>query len=229
MALRRQPLRKTSIVNQFISFLPHLPYLSLFTSLPANLYEGSSSLTICECVSVACTPLIAIFERLIFTFKGCFECRPPRLQNCGNRFEEIARLASETIFTVNEVEALYELFKKLSSSIIDDGLIQKEELHLALFKTPSDENLFLNRVKAMVIVILMESDITLSDDLLEAIMDRTFADADADKDDRINTEEWKDFVLRNPNLLKNMTLPYLKDLSLATVFPSFTFNTRIED
>ncbi|KAL4649336.1 hypothetical protein ACB092_01G007500, partial [Castanea dentata] len=243
----------------------------------------SSSLTICELVSVACTPLIAIYECLIFAFKGCIECRPPRLQNCGNRFEEIARLASETIFTVNEVEALYELFKKLSSSIIDDGLIQKEELHLALFKTPSSKNLLLDRifdlfdekkngviefdefvhalsvfhpnapmeekidfafrlydlrqsgfiereeVKAMVIVILMESDITLSDDLLEAIMDSTFADADADKDDRINTEEWKDFVLRNPNLLKNMTLPYLKDLSLATVFPSFTFNTRIED
>ena len=99
----------------------------------------------------------------------------------------------------------------------------------------------------MVIVTLMESDITLSDDLLEAIMDsvriylnliiltyvivwntlvlirsllQTFADADADKDDRINTEEWKDFVLRNPNLLKNMTLPYLKYSCLYITFLS---------
>nr|GMC84900.1 calcineurin B-like protein 10 isoform X1 [Ipomoea batatas] len=44
-------------------------------------------------------------------------------------------------------------------------------------------------VKQMVIAILMESDTKLSDDLLEEIIDKTFADVDADNDGKINRED----------------------------------------
>ncbi|XP_059289557.1 calcineurin B-like protein 7 isoform X1 [Lycium ferocissimum] len=190
-------------------------------------------------------------------------------------------LASETIFTVSEVEALLDLYKKLSCSITRDGLIHKEELLLALFKNHKKENLFADRIfalfdakqnghidfgefvqtlsifhprtpesekieyafklydlrhtgyiereelKEMVVALLDESDLHLSDDVVEAIVDKTFKETDANGDGRIDQEEWREFAARNPTLLRNMTLPYLVDVNLA--FPSFVLGTGAED
>ncbi|XP_056160259.1 calcineurin B-like protein 4 [Syzygium oleosum] len=196
-------------------------------------------------------------------------------------YEEPKVLAAATPFTASEVEALYVLFKKLSSSIIADGLIHKEEFQLALFGNRNRRNLFADRIfdlfdmkgngviefgefvrslgifhpnaptedkiafafrlydlrhtgyiereelKEMVLALLHESDLVLMEDVVETIVDKTFKEADTKDDGRIDQEEWKDFVLKNPSLMRNMTLPYLKDITLA--FPSFIVSSEYED
>ncbi|KAG8473324.1 hypothetical protein CXB51_035463 [Gossypium anomalum] len=47
---------------------------------------------------------------------------------------------------MNEVKALYDLFNRVSSSIIDDGLIQKEEFQHVVFRNNNKQNLFVDRL-----------------------------------------------------------------------------------
>ncbi|XP_064948285.1 calcineurin B-like protein 4 [Musa acuminata AAA Group] len=196
-------------------------------------------------------------------------------------YEDPIILASETAFTVHEVEALYELFKKLSFSIIKDGLIHKEEFQLALFRNSNRKNLFADRVfdlfdiknngviefgefvrslsifhpntpkaekiafafklydlrqtgyiereelKEMVLALLDESDVFLSNEIVETIVGNTFVQADLNGDGKIDLDEWREFVKKNPSLIRNMTLPYLKDISMA--FPSFVMHSEGSD
>ncbi|BBH07965.1 Calcium-binding EF-hand family protein [Prunus dulcis] len=123
---------------------------------------------------------------------------------------------------------------KLSNSIVDDGLISKEEFQLEYVAVAFQlydiwQTGFIEReeVKEMVLALLKESDLILCDDIVEAIIDKTFEEADLNGDGKIDLEEWRELVDRNPSLLKNMTVPYLKDITSA--FPSFVLRRDIED
>ncbi|CAL5442729.1 unnamed protein product [Camellia sinensis] len=214
------------------------------------------------------------------SFLGCFRLKKA-VHKPGSGDHAI--LASETTFTVNEVEALHDLYNQLSSSIIDDGLIHKEEFQLALFDNGSKQSLLADRLfdlfdlkqngviefgefvrslsifhpnapeaekvasledfplkctttnfgrnfiavvfrlydlrctgyierdelKELVLALLNELDLTLSNDAVEAIVDKTIMEADLKGDGRIDPEEWKELVARHPSILKNMTVPYL--------------------
>ncbi|CAI9094333.1 OLC1v1030058C1 [Oldenlandia corymbosa var. corymbosa] len=209
---------------------------------------------------------------------GCF-CLKRNRNPPG--FEDSMLLASETTFTVNEVEALFCLYEELSSSIIDDGLIHKEEFQLALLNSSNKKNLFTDRLfdlfdlkrngviefgefvrclsifhprtpaadkisfafrlydlrrtgyierdelKEMVVAFLQESDLSLPDDVVEAIVNKTIMEADLKGDGRIDQEEWKQLVGRYPSLIKNMTLPYLQEITVA--FPNFLMRTQVHD
>ncbi|KAK3434676.1 calcineurin B-like protein 1 isoform X1 [Eucalyptus grandis] len=73
-------------------------------------------------------------------------CLPSSQRKQCSGYQDPVALASQTAFSVSEVEALFELYKSISGSVIDDGLINKEEFQLALFKNRKKENLFANRI-----------------------------------------------------------------------------------
>lgn len=62
------------------------------------------------------------------------------------KYEDPSILAAQTCFKENEVKALFELFRKLSSSLGDDGYISKEEFQLGLFRNRNEQSLFADRI-----------------------------------------------------------------------------------
>ncbi|XP_018444888.2 calcineurin B-like protein 5 [Raphanus sativus] len=74
-------------------------------------------------------------------------------------------------------------------------------------------------VKEMLIDVLEESELMLTESIIDSIVSKTFEEADRKKDGKIDLEEWENFVARHPLTLKNMTIPLLKDL--PRTFPSF--------
>ncbi|MBA0593499.1 hypothetical protein Gorai_010440 [Gossypium raimondii] len=182
---------------------------------------------------------------------------------CRVKYEDPTILAAETCFNETEVKALYELFRQLSSSLVDDGYISKmfrlfdanndgfigfgefvrslsifhpdaprsDKVAFAFqlydiwqtgFIEPEEVKGILwtsligyyhdpltSEVKEMILALLNESNLVLSNDVIDVIVDKTFKDADSNKDGKIDMKEWDEFVARNPILMKNMTIPHL--------------------
>lgn len=68
----------------------------------------------------------------------------------GGQSDSLKDLAKDTYFTKDEVHALHELYKRVSNSLHQDGIIQKDEFIFALFHAqPGHGNLFADRLFEM--------------------------------------------------------------------------------
>ncbi|KAL3839550.1 hypothetical protein ACJIZ3_024141 [Penstemon smallii] len=113
-------------------------------------------------------------------------------------------VTSLSIFHPDTPQAEKAIFAFNLYDIWQTGFIEKEE------------------VKEMITELLNELDLILTEDIIEVIIDKAFEEADSKEDGKIDLEEWKDFAFRKPSLLRNMTIPYLKDI---TTFPSFVMRS----
>ncbi|XP_021754371.1 calcineurin B-like protein 7 isoform X2 [Chenopodium quinoa] len=106
------------------------------------------------------------------------------------RFEDFVR--SLSIFHPSTPEADKIAFAFSFYDVRNTGYIEWEEL------------------KEMLLAIFEELDVKPSDNLVETILKKTFLEVDLKKDGKIDQEEWREYMARNPLLMKKMTLPCLK-------------------
>uniref|UniRef100_A0A0D9YSB4 Calcineurin B-like protein n=1 Tax=Oryza glumipatula TaxID=40148 RepID=A0A0D9YSB4_9ORYZ len=113
----------------------------------------------------------------------------------------------------NEIEALYELFKRINGAIIEDGEINKV---FDLFDMKHEQSLGFEELA--VALSIFHPDAPIHDKInfsfqMYDIKNQGFIEreaVDTKKDRKIDFEEWQALVKAHPCLLKNMTLTYLR-------------------
>ncbi|KZV31758.1 calcineurin B-like protein 4 [Dorcoceras hygrometricum] len=135
------------------------------------------------------------------------------------------------LFDVNHDGAIeFEGFVR-SLNIFHPGAPETDKVAFAFRLYDLRQTGFIERegLKEMVFATLSESELSLSDDVVETIVEKVYnVDTNHLKGDgKIDMEEWKELVAKNPSLMKTMTLPYLREITLA--FPSFVMETEVQD
>ncbi|KAM0939578.1 putative EF-hand domain-containing protein [Dioscorea sansibarensis] len=93
-----------------------------------------------------------------------------------------------------------------SLSVFHPSTAEAEKIAFAFKLYDLRQTGYIEREEVMVLALLNESELSLSDDVVETIVEQV----DLNQDGKIDPDEWKEYVTRNPSLIKKMTLPYLK-------------------
>ncbi|KAH6804402.1 calcineurin B-like protein 8 [Perilla frutescens var. frutescens] len=150
------------------------------------------------------------------------------LFNCSNK----KNLLAERLFELfdlkkNGVIEFGEFVRTLNIFHPDSPAEDKTAFAFKLYDLKHTGYIEREELKEMVLATLSESGLSISDDDVEAIVDKTLQEADLKGDGKIDLEEWKELVAKYPSLIKNITLPHLREITLA--FPNFVMETEVRD
>ncbi|KAJ6249286.1 calcineurin b [Anaeramoeba flamelloides] len=155
--------------------------------------------------------------------------------------EEVKELSEKSGFTNGEVKKLYEYYKKISASQVDDNVIDEQEFEEALglsgskFAKRMFEGTLEDRIKFTFQVYDLDGNgeidrdellvmlkaclaeqflLQLKDEDLQNMVEQTFKEVDTDNSGGIDFSEYAEYASKHPNIMKNLKieLPFLKEI-----------------
>jgi serine/threonine-protein phosphatase 2B regulatory subunit len=91
---------------------------------------------------------------------------------------------------------------------------EKQAFAFQLYDLDGTGSIERREVKDMLLALMRDNpNLSLPESALERIIDKTFEEVDLCGDGKIHFNEWKQLVLRNPNVINNMTLDVLRDVT----------------